>query len=93
MESSELICLGVGVPYSIVMVILTIGLRHSRMYLFAAAFISALAAVIFTCVEDLIWPQLFNALEHFCYAATGVLLAAGTWAMAAWSKAVEGGRG
>ncbi len=91
MESSELICLGVGVPYSIVMIILAIGLRLSRLYLFVAAFLSALAAAVFTVAENVLWAQLFDFLEHFCYAATGILLAAGTWAMAAWSRSVEGG--
>jgi hypothetical protein len=38
-----------------------------------------LGAYVFTAIEGVLWPDLFNVLEHLCYALAGLSFAAGCW--------------
>ncbi len=40
---------------------------------FIAAYLTMLAAYVFTNLESVIVPELFDLLEHVCYAGSGVL--------------------
>jgi hypothetical protein len=40
-----------------------------------ASFYTLIAGWVFTVVEEFIWQESFNILEHFCYAGSSVLMA------------------
>jgi hypothetical protein len=85
-QESELVCLGLAVPLTIPMVLLARDVRLPGVRLLVAAVLTALAATVFTVIEELFWFHVFNAFEHACYALTGILLAAGCRQLAAWSR-------
>ncbi|NLS96540.1 MAG: hypothetical protein GXX96_30755 [Planctomycetaceae bacterium] len=56
------------------------GLRDlPRSSLCLAAFLVLVAGLAFTVLEGLVWQDVFNMLEHFCYGASSVLLAVWVW--------------
>lgn len=44
-----------------------------------AAILALVGAWIFTVAEEIVWGSQLNILEHFCYAASSVLLATWCW--------------
>lgn len=88
-QESELVCLALAIPLTIPTVLLARAVGLPQLSLFVGAVVSALAAAIFTVVEDILWFDIFNALEHTCYALAGVLAASGCWRLARWSQQSE----
>ncbi|MBI1375269.1 MAG: hypothetical protein GC159_21330 [Phycisphaera sp.] len=78
-QESEIICLIVAVPLSVATLVMCrrTDAPYARVVLLAVVF--ALGAATFTVLEDVIWGPVFNALEHVCYALTGLSLAWGCW--------------
>ena len=76
-QESELINLCVSL---ITLVIVVSAIRKQELpgvALFYAGFCCIFAATVFTVLEGMVWNELFNTLEHFCYALGGVSFAAG----------------
>ncbi len=90
-EESEIVSLALAIPLSVPIVLLARAVRTSRLYLLVGAVIFALAATIFTVVENIAFRDIFNLLEHICYATTGILIAAGCWRLALYSRRAEEG--
>lgn len=88
-QESELVCLALAIPLTIPIVLLTRDVRLPGVRLLVAAAVAALGATTFTVIEDAFWHQVFNTLEHTCYALAGVLAALGCWYLAIWSRRVD----
>ena len=89
-QESELVCLALAVPLSVPVFFLARAIR-APLDLLMGAVASALAAAVFTVVEDIAFAEFFNLLEHICYALAGLLAAAGAWRLALWSQRAKGG--
>ena len=49
--------------------------------LLISGFILLLGGWVFTVVESLAWNNLFNVIEHICYAGSSVMIALWCWKM------------
>ena len=79
-QQNELLTLLVALSVSIFAISNRGGLRslpHSPICLLAFALL--VTGLTFTVLEDLLWEQMFNILEHACYGASSVLLAVWVW--------------
>jgi len=88
-EESEIAALVLAVLLGLPIVFLTKAIR-APVHLLVAAVIAAMAATVFTVVEDIALGRLFNLLEHTCHALAGLLAAAGCWRLVLWSRRSEG---
>ena len=88
-QESEIVSLIVAVAFVVSLAFLRNVIRLPRIPLIYAAIFSLMGGHLFTVAEDVIWPDLFNILEHVCYALSGVLFAVGCWQLARHSGGEE----
>ena len=81
-QESEVVRLAQAIQFTVSVVALHRAIRLPRLpFIYAGAFL-LVCANVFTVVEGLVWFELFNSLEHVCYATAGILFAVGCWSLA-----------
>jgi len=74
LQESELIRLLLGIAAAIILALSRNGLKRLSGYrTFTAAYFVLLGGWVFTVVEHLAFPEIFNLLEHTAYAVSGAL--------------------
>ena len=73
-QESELIRLFLGFATAVILALSWSGLKRLSGYkIFITAYFVLLAGWIFTVVEHVVFPDIFNLLEHGAYVASGIL--------------------
>ena len=78
-QQSEVVCLFLALAFGIPAAFMAATTVVPRAGWFFTAVFLAISAAIFTVVEDVVYPDAMNLLEHACYAASAVFFAAGCW--------------
>ena len=74
LQESELIRLFLGIAAAVILALSRGGLKRlSGHKIFTAAYFVLLAGWIFTVVEHVAFPEIFNLLEHTAYVVSGIL--------------------
>jgi len=74
LQESELIRLLLGIAAAVILALSQGGLKRlPGNRTFTAAYFVLLAGWVFTVIEHLIFPELFNLLEHAAYVLSGIL--------------------
>jgi len=76
-EESEIINLILGLASLVIVYYETSKREIPKFQLFFAGFIFVVMARFFTVVEAVVLEEIFNILEHICYALSALLFAAG----------------
>lgn len=91
LEMSELLVLGLAIALTPLILITLREIAMPGRGLFAAAYLSIVAAFVFTVLEGIAAYELFNVLEHASYALSAVLMAAVAWReRRAWAPSERG---
>lgn len=81
-QESEIVSLAVALAFVLSIAFLRRAIRPPRIPLIYAGIFSLVGGHVCTVAEGILWYELFNALEHVCYAASGILFAVGCWRLA-----------
>jgi hypothetical protein len=79
-KPDEVIILALGVATAVLALSIRSRLKGFPLFgVFASSYIVLLAGWIFTILEDLLFREAMNMIEHFCYSASAFLLAVWCW--------------
>ena len=87
-QESEVVTLILAMAFVLCAVFFSKSTAVPRAPLIYTGIFFIICAYAFTVVEGLFWRELFNFLEHLCYALAGIAFAVGCWSLCleTWQK-------
>jgi len=87
-QESEVVTLILAMAFVVCAIFLRKSPAVPRAPLIYTGIFFTICAYVFTVVEGLFWWELFNFLEHLCYALAGIAFATGCWSLCleTWQK-------
>jgi len=91
-QESEIIALVVALVGAFLLTFVLTRRKVPELGFFYTGFFFIVAASLFTVVEGVFWNEFFNAVEHLCYALSGISFVLGCWSLLRHSEPEEEGR-